>query len=322
MFRVGFLVVLFILLVGCGKKVTVDDLKAHDWVVKSDAPDDPNLLISFSDHVMTLKVDIDSFSSTASNEWEALGEEFAKSFLDQMNYKLEYTLDKDTIEIQDADDTKKTILYNVTTEEDTIIFTPADKEEDAEKLILQPRKATKDTKKDTQASSTSTDLESITLSSETTQSVDPNSDFVPTADDASFDGKILKGNTYSVKITDYKVIPAGEGINEYGDAPIIAFYYDTLVAPDYDNSMPVDASSAWMYNFTAVQDNDPNTVNELNWAMLSYDDDTYEGDAEIKPGGTVSSVVGYELTDSETAVTLSARDMFGTEFGSFNFEIK
>ena len=41
-----------------------------------------------------------------------------------------------------------------------------------------------------------------------------------------------------------------------------------MVAEDYDNSTAIDPTSAWIMNFKAVQDNDPNMVNELSIASL------------------------------------------------------
>lgn len=154
------------------------------------------------------------------------------------------------------------------------------------------------------------------------EEVKESGDFVESASDAYFDGTILKGNTYSVKITDHKVIPVGEVGNEYGENPVIAFWFDTLVSPDYDNSTPIDPNTAWIMNFTAVQDNDPNMVNELNVGMLPDEQYLDSQMAQIKPGGTVSSAVAYELTDAETPVTLTAGSMLGDDFGSFDYEIK
>lgn len=173
--------------------------------------------------------------------------------------------------------------------------------------------------KETTALESSVVAESEVASSEV---VKEDGDFVESADDAYFDGTILKGNTYSVKITDHKVIPVGEPGNEYGENPVIAFWFDTLVSPDYDNSTPIDPNTAWIMNFTAVQDNDPNMVNELNIGMLPDEQYLDSQMAQIKPGGTVSSAMAYELTDAETPVTLTAGSMLGDEFGSVDFEIK
>lgn len=146
-------------------------------------------------------------------------------------------------------------------------------------------------------------------------------DFVSTAADSYFDGTMLRGNTYSVRITDHRVIQPGEVGNEYGDSPVLAFWFDTLVSPDYDNSNPINPNSAWIFNFEAVQDNDPNMVNKLNVASLPDNQFLDSQMAEIKPGGTVASAVAYTLTDTETPVTLTAKDMLGTEYGKADFPV-
>ena len=140
--------------------------------------------------------------------------------------------------------------------------------------------------------------------------------------ESSFDGTILKGNAYSIKITDYKVLQPGETGNEYSDAPVIAFWYDTMVADDYDDSTNIDPTGAWIMNFTAIQDNDPNMINELNIASLPDEKYLDTQTATIKPGGTVSNAVAYTLTDTETPVTLKAGNLLGSDFGSKDFEIK
>lgn len=181
-----------------------------------------------------------------------------------------------------------------------------------------------DNQENSSSSSSSTKVaeisSSLVESSSATEKSDSN--FVDTADQASFDGSILKGNAYSIKITDHKVIQPGEKGNEYGDSPVIAFWYDTMVAEDYDNSTAIDPTSAWIMNFKAIQDNDPNLVNELNIASLPDEQYLDSQTATIKPGGTVSNAVAYTLTDSETPVTLKASSMMGADFGSKEFAIK
>lgn len=191
-------------------------------------------------------------------------------------------------------------------------------------------KDTKDSSKETtteQAAKSSSKAEestaaSTTESSTTESKAETTGDFVATAADAVFDGTMLKGNSYSVRITDHKVIQPGEKGNEYGEKPVLAFWFDTLVNPDYDNSTPINPNTAWIMNFEAVQDNDPNKVNKLNIAALP--DDAFLDDqmAEIKPGGTVASAVAYELNDTETPVKLTATNMLGTEYGSTEFPVK
>jgi len=174
----------------------------------------------------------------------------------------------------------------------------------------------------TQEQSTAYSVETVESTESSVVSSDADSNFVSTADEASFDGTILKGNTYSIKITDYKVIQPGETGNDYGEEPVIAFWYDTMVADNYDGSTDINPTSAWIMNFTAIQDNDPNMVNELNIASLPDEKYLDSQTATIKPGGTVSNAVAYTLTDSETPVTLKAASILGTEFGSKDFDIK
>lgn len=175
------------------------------------------------------------------------------------------------------------------------------------------------------SSSSSTQQEITEKSSETkatSSKVETTSDFVATASEATFDGTMLKGNSYSIKITDYKVIQPGEAGNDYGEKPVIAFWFDTLVNPDYDNSAPISPNTAWILNFKAIQDNDPNKVNKLTIASLPDDKYLQDQSAEIKPGGSISSAVAYELTDTETPVTLTAESMMGDNFGSADFPVK
>ena len=146
-------------------------------------------------------------------------------------------------------------------------------------------------------------------------------DFVSKASDSNFDGTMLRGNSYSVRITSHKVINPGEEGNEYGDKPVIAFWYDTLVSPDYKNDRPIDPMSSWIMNFKAVQDNDPNAINELQIASLPDKNFLQSQMSQIKPGGTVANAVAYYLTDTTTPVKLTAEDMMGTEYGSVEYKL-
>src|SRR5699024_9386147 len=115
---------------------------------------------------------------------------------------------------------------------------------------------------------------------------------------------------FKIEITDYQVIPAGETGNEYGDTPVIAFWYDTTNTSGTD----IDPSTAWIYSLKAIQDNDPNAINELDMGMLP-DDSFLDSQLEtIKKDGTVSNAVSYELDDDFTPVTLVATNgLFGDE---------
>ncbi|WP_301387757.1 LysM peptidoglycan-binding domain-containing protein [Enterococcus entomosocium] len=157
-------VITIFLLAACGTRITTEDLKANDWISETSSDDDPNMLLSFSDHVMSVSIDTDSMSSNAKDDWEKLGEDLAKQIIDQMSYKLEYTLEKDTIKIQDTDDEKAFVYYTVSKEDENIIFTPDEKQNkddsDAQKLILKPYTKSKELE------SSSSSTEQTTASSE------------------------------------------------------------------------------------------------------------------------------------------------------------
>lgn len=135
---------------------------------------------------------------------------------------------------------------------------------------------------------------------------------------ATFSDGVYTSDEYTITITDYKVIQPGETGNEYGDKPVIAFWYDTTNTASDD---ALDPSTAWMFVFEAVQDNDPNAVNTLNVGMLPDDQFLDSQLQDIKVGGTVSNAVAYELDDLTTPVTLTAQDMFGTVYGSQDFPV-
>ncbi|GBD62035.1 putative uncharacterized protein [Tetragenococcus halophilus subsp. halophilus] len=128
-------------LAGCSSKVSEDDLKENNWSIEPDEEDVPNMIASFSDHVMSLKVDVDSIESTATDEWEQIGEDFAKELASEMNFKFEYTLDDDQITLQDTENEDESNDFEVSKEDDNIIFTPIDDESDdgVETITLQPR---------------------------------------------------------------------------------------------------------------------------------------------------------------------------------------
>jgi len=132
------------------------------------------------------------------------------------------------------------------------------------------------------------------------------------------DNKLIT-NEIKIEITDVKVIPAGETGNEYGEKPVIAFWYDTTNLTEEKT----DPSSAWIFSFQAYQDNNENSLNELNIASLPDDQFIDSQTESIKEGGTVSNAMAYELDDDVTPVTLTATDMFSSEeIGSADYEIK
>lgn len=134
----------------------------------------------------------------------------------------------------------------------------------------------------------------------------------------SFADNVLTLDDYTITITDYKVIQPGETGNEYGEKPVIAFWYDTTNVASATDLNPM---TAWMLVFEAVQDNDPNAVNTLNVGMLPDQQFLDSQMQSIKVGGTVSNAVAYELDDLTTPVTLIAQDILGSEYGSQEFAV-
>ena len=135
------------------------------------------------------------------------------------------------------------------------------------------------------------------------------------------DGKVTMTDI-DLKITKYKVIPVGADGNEHGDAPVIAFWYDTTNKSGKDTITP---TIAWLAAFPndAIQDNDNNKVNKLQIAPHPDKNLMKDQDATIKKGGTVSGAVAYKLTDLTTPVKLTAyKGIGGIELGSQEFAVK
>ena len=134
-----------------------------------------------------------------------------------------------------------------------------------------------------------------------------------------FKDNVLVSEDVRIEIKDWKVIPVGDTGNEYGEMPVIAFWYDTTNLSGNENVTP---STAWIAMFTAVQDNDPNMVNELNVGMLPDQQYLDSQMAQIKKDGTVSNAIAYELTDETTPVVLKAtRGIGGDTLGEQTFDI-
>lgn len=136
--------------------------------------------------------------------------------------------------------------------------------------------------------------------------------------EATFEDSVLTTEDVTITITDIKTIQVGEPGNEYGDVPVIAFWYDIT-----NNGADRDVTpNDFIFYFNAFQDNDPNAENELNVGALP-DDQFLDSQMEnIKEGGTVSNAVAYELTDTTTPVKLVAStDLGQTEIGSMTINL-
>lgn len=135
------------------------------------------------------------------------------------------------------------------------------------------------------------------------------------------DGKVSMEDI-DLKITKYKVIPVGAEGNEYGDSPVIAFWYDTTNKSGKDTITP---TIAWLAAFPsdAIQDNDKNKVNKLQIAAHPDKNLMKDQNATIKKDGTLSGAIAYKLTDLTTPVKLTAyKGIGGIELGSQEFAVK
>lgn len=160
----------------------------------------------------------------------------------------------------------------------------------------------------TGTSNSASPSESPSDSSEPSESEESESSFV--------DG-VLTTPEVKIVITDHKIIPAGQEGNEYGDKPVIAFWYEITNLTDKD----VDPTE-WIFLISAYQDNNPNAENELDIGSLP-DDRFLDSQTEtIKKGGTVENAMAYELDDETTPVDLVASELFGDEIGRVTYNLK
>ncbi|WP_242543339.1 hypothetical protein [Candidatus Enterococcus mangumiae] len=146
-------IMLFVLLflTACGRQISVDDLKENDWLIED--MEEVNVIASFSNHVISFRIDPSSYQSTATNEWEAFGEELAKSMIEEFEFKIEYSLEGNTMTWENDEGTAK---YTVSKEDKNIILTPVEGSETDEKLVLKPYDKSKTATSSTRSDSTET----------------------------------------------------------------------------------------------------------------------------------------------------------------------
>ena len=133
----------------------------------------------------------------------------------------------------------------------------------------------------------------------------------------SFKDGVLDVPAAKFEITDHRVVQPGEPGNEIGEKPLLVFNYD--VTNKTDETL---TTTDFVVYFTAIQDNDPNKVNELDLGSY-FDPETSDTQLEqIKKGGTVAGTIAYELDDLTTPVDLVASKSFSQdEIGRQTFEL-
>ena len=140
----------------------------------------------------------------------------------------------------------------------------------------------------------------------------------PAAEVEAFADNVLTLSDVTVTITDVKKIAVGEPGNEYGEKPVIAFWYEVTNASGGD----IDPTTAWITAFRAYQDNDPNAMNELNIASLPDAQFLDSQREKIKTGRTGANAVAYDLDEETTPGDLVASENLGmTELGRATFEL-
>lgn len=132
-----------------------------------------------------------------------------------------------------------------------------------------------------------------------------------------FTNNVYVGKKVKIVITDVDVILPGNKFNTFSEKALLRFKYEmTNLSEDTE----VTAGN-WLYYFKAIQDNNPNTINELSSGIQ---EDTQYHDtqrAKIKPNGTVVGIWVYELDDLVTPVQLVAYSTDDNIIGEQIYEI-
>jgi hypothetical protein len=159
---------------------------------------------------------------------------------------------------------------------------------------------------------------SDTSGGSSSQAVSPSTDngaVSSSSGSTSFANGVLSTEDVKVQITRYKVIPVGQKGNEYGDKPVIAFWYKTTNV----SGARVDPTLAWILTFEAYQD--ANAQNRLTVAAPPDDTLKYNQAKSINKGRTVENAMAYQLDDLTTPVDLVATEGLDTVIGKTQYEV-
>ena len=143
---------------------------------------------------------------------------------------------------------------------------------------------------------------------------------------SSFANNILENDEVKIEVTKWEVLAPGEYGNLNRSRPIVVFWY-TITNKDDNSTNGMNVKFEWEYQFKLFQDNDPDYIDYFDFSDSAtlYDDndkfDLCEDGLDLKIGESASSLVGYELSDKETPITMIARSKYGRELGSVEFDI-
>ncbi len=160
----GVILVSVLLFAACGNKVTQDDLKKNYWDIKMDE-DGMKMTLNthFTDDQMLMQPEIEETGTTASDEWEQLGEELGKQFVEAMTFTADYTLKDDTIHLK-SEDLDLDDSFTVKKDGDNIIFEA--KDDASHSLTLTPAEERPKQAESSEESSSSVLAEDIDSSEE------------------------------------------------------------------------------------------------------------------------------------------------------------
>lgn len=126
----------------------------------------------------------------------------------------------------------------------------------------------------------------------------------------SFADGTLTSSKLSIRIADSAVIPQGEPGNEYGEAPVMAVWFETTNTSGEE----IDPLTAWLTHVRAYQ-TIGETPAELSLGMTPDSEHAATMSTAIPAGATVTAAVGYLMADDQTPVELILSDTFLTEVG-------
>ncbi len=126
----------------------------------------------------------------------------------------------------------------------------------------------------------------------------------------------LTSSKITIRITESRVIPQGEPGNEFGEAPVMAVWFETTNT----SGEAIDPLTAWLTHVRAYQ-----TISdapaELSLGMVPDSELATTMSTGIPADATVSAAVAYLLTDDQTPVELVLSDTFLTEVGRVSLAV-
>ncbi|EIS8277192.1 DUF5067 domain-containing protein [Listeria monocytogenes] len=135
----------------------------------------------------------------------------------------------------------------------------------------------------------------------------------------TFKDGVLENGYQKIKITKYKVIPAGEEGNENGFEPVIAFWFEIT----NKTNEKLSPNFSWWKEIDIYQIMESKQAIELEEAPLPDDQFLSTYDEDIKKGVTVQSAVAYYLFDDAAPVDLVYGGFLGGEvYGKTRYQIK